>query len=145
MRATAKFTGGMSFEARIRDHVLKLDTVSPLGKDSGPSPKALLLPAILGCTGMDVVAFLKKHKVEFDSLDLSADAEVVETHPKIFQSVEVIFDVKGPRVDEAQVIRAVEESMTKYCGVSAMISKASPIFYTVRINDEIAIRGQARF
>ena len=36
------------------------------GENTGPRPKPLLIAALTGCTGMDVVSILKKMKVEFD-------------------------------------------------------------------------------
>ena len=38
------------------------------GNDSGPRPKVLMLVALGGCTGMDVVSLLKKMRVEFTAL-----------------------------------------------------------------------------
>jgi len=42
-----------------------------------------------------------------------------------------------------QVLKAVNLSMTKYCGVSAMIAKAAPIYYKVNINGSEVGSGQA--
>lgn len=146
MKSTVKFLGGMGFEADVQGHRLRMDLPPPNGKGEGPGPKILLLPAILGCAGMDIVSLLKKHRVAFDSFEMSAEAELTDSHPRIFQSVEVVFDLRGSAPDlESRAAEAARDSMTKYCGVSAMITKASPIFYTVRVNGEIAYRGQAQF
>lgn len=35
--------------------------------------------------------------------------------------------------------------MTKYCGVSFMVYKTSPIFYTIELNGETIFEGKAKF
>ena len=42
-------------------------------------------------------------------------------------------------------VEAVTLSMTKFCGVSAMVAPTSPIFYSVVVNGEIEGRDQAHF
>jgi putative redox protein len=121
-----------------------MDSTPPLGKDTGPSPKQLLLMSIAGCTAMDVVALLKKHKQAFERFEMRAQGELTAQHPKVFQSVELTYELAGP-IDRERVIEAVRLSMTQYCGVSAMIAKACPIKYIIRINGEQVARDEARF
>lgn len=146
MQATIKYNEGMKFTSRIRDHELVMDVSKPHGKDEGPSPKELLLPSIMGCTAMDVVALLGKWKVKFDSFEMTAEANTTDTQPKVFVQVDLIYDFKAaPDAGAEKFEEAVVQSMTKYCGVSAMITKACPIYYVIRLNGEIESRGQARF
>ena len=52
---------GMKFDAQIREHTTALDAkLEHGGKNEGPTPKELVLAGVCGCTGMDVVAILKK-------------------------------------------------------------------------------------
>ena len=139
---------GMQFEATIRDHKFQIDAkVEHGGKDTGPNPKELLLSAIMGCTAMDVASLMRKTRVEFDSFEVRGDAEPTEkgTHPIIYKKVDIIYSVKGQNVELEKVKKAVELSMTKYCGVSAMVSKAAPIFWKIEINGEIKADGEAKF
>lgn len=146
MQATLKYNEGMKFTARIRDHDVVMDIKAPHGKDSGPSPKELLLPSIMGCTGMDVVSVLKKWNIPFSSFEMSAEANTTNTQPKVFVQVDLIYDFVVPEGTSAEKFEeAVELSMTEYCGVSAMIAKGCPIYYVIRLNGEIESRGQARF
>jgi len=149
MKATLDWKDGMTFEARIREHAFTLDSPNPGGRDLGPSPKETLISSILGCTGIDVVAHLKKHKIALRGFSLTGNAESRETYPKIFSQIDVVFDVKAdlrdPEAELKHVLEAVELSMTKYCSVSAMVAPASPIFYTVVVNGEIEGRGEAKF
>ncbi|NJO25622.1 MAG: hypothetical protein HC867_07470 [Bacteroidia bacterium] len=57
----SEFAGGMSFTADIYGHKIIVDAKPDEGgEDSGPGPKTLMLASLAGCTGMDVVALLKK-------------------------------------------------------------------------------------
>ncbi|MBS1962853.1 MAG: OsmC family protein [Bdellovibrionales bacterium] len=149
MRASLEWKDGMTFVATARTHTFTLDTASLGGKDLGPSPKEALIAAVLGCSGIDVIAHLKKHRIGLRKFALHGNAESRETHPRIFPQIDVVFDLEvdlpDPESDLPKVIEAVELSMTKYCGVSAMVAPTSPIFYTVRVNGEIEGRGQADF
>ena len=52
---------GMAFETELNGHKLVIDAdQSNGGNDSGPRPKALMLVALAGCTGMDIVSILEK-------------------------------------------------------------------------------------
>lgn len=149
MKATLDWKDAMTFEAKVREHAFTLDTTGPGGKDRGPSPKETLIASVLGCSGMDVVSLLRKYRIELKSLRLTGNAESRESHPRIFPQIDLVFDVrvemKDPEADLPKVVEAVELSLTKYCGVSAMIAPTSPMFYTVLVNGEIEGRGQAKF
>jgi len=149
MKAVLKWKDAMTFEATVRQHSFNLDTSTLGGKDTGPSPKEYLLSSIAVCSGMDVVALMKKHKIEMTGFDLSSQGETRDAHPKIFKQVDLVFDLKinfkDKSVELPKVIESVNLSMRKFCGVSAMVNPTSPIFYTVMINGEIEHRDQAKF
>jgi putative redox protein len=145
MIVEATHAGGLEFHVRAGDHQVILDAKAPTGKDHGPSPKEMLLAAVLGCTGMDVAGLIKKYKMEPDEFSLIGEAIARDEHPKIFPRMDVIYRLKGKDLDAAKIQQAVELSMTKYCGVSAMVAEAAPIYYTIEINGEVTGKGQARF
>lgn len=149
MKATLAWKESMTFEAKVREHAFTLDSTHFGGKDRGPSPKETLIASVLGCAGMDVVTLLKKYRIDLKSFALTGNAESRELHPKVFPQIDVVFDLrvelKDPEGDLPKVLEAVELSMTKYCGVSAMVAPTSPIFYTVIVNGEIEGRGRAKF
>lgn len=126
---------GMSFKSTQYDHDIILDADEKVGgTDKGTRPKVLILTALAGCTGMDVVSILKKMKVSDFKLDISVEGELTEEHPKIYHSISVTYDFFGKELPEDKIKRAVELSETKYCGVSAMLRKASKITNSIRIN-----------
>jgi putative redox protein len=55
------------------------------------------------------------------------------------------FKVTGDQVQLEPVEKSVVMSLTKYCGVSAMISKVVPITYKIFINGELQATGKAHF
>jgi putative redox protein len=95
----------------------------------GASPKRILLASLAACTGADVVSILAKQHVAFDSLQISASGDVAEVHPKIYTAMKIIFEFKGKdlEAERAKIERAISLSKEKYCGVSAMLEKASKI------------------
>lgn len=131
--ASMNFYSGMLFFAKTtsgHDLIIDGDT-SVGGMDAGPRPKELLLYALMGCTGMDVVALLRKMKVidRMTSFRMEVDYEVASEHPKVYTKMHLKyyfkFDGEPPR---EQVEKAVNLSQEKYCGVSAMLKKAIPDF-----------------
>jgi putative redox protein len=126
----------MSFKSTQYGHDIILDADEKVGgTDKGTRPKVLLLTALAGCTGMDVVSILKKMKVTDYKLDISVDGELTEEHPKIYHTITVTFNFTGTELPEDKIKRAVELSETRYCGVSAMLRKAAQITNIIRINE----------
>lgn len=52
---------GMRFNALVQGHTVVMDAPERSGgNDEGPIPKPLVVTALAGCAGMDVVALLRK-------------------------------------------------------------------------------------
>lgn len=126
----------LAFEAEVDGHKIYLDSlVEHGGKHTGPRPKPLMMVALAGCTGMDVVAILSKMRVDVEDLHIEVEGDVTEEHPKRFEGMKVIYHVKGKDVSRKKVEKAVELSKTRYCGVSANFTKAFPITYEIIIEE----------
>ena len=121
----------MAFDSQIDNHTLRMDTGGLLGDDTGPSPKKLLLSSLAGCTGMDVVALLKKMRVPFTGMEIDIDADLTEEHPKVYSEIRLKYRIFGNDLNKGKIEKAVQLSQEKYCGVSAMLRKNSPINYTI--------------
>jgi putative redox protein len=129
---TTAHKGKMAFEAAIGSHNVIMDTVvEGGGEDSGPPPKKLLLATLAVCTGMDVVLLLQKMRVEYSDFDIVTEADLTEEHPKVFSHVEIIYRIKVDAASRDKVEKAVGLSQEKYCGISAMLRKNSPIAYRI--------------
>ncbi|MBV6438445.1 MAG: OsmC family peroxiredoxin [Haliscomenobacteraceae bacterium CHB4] len=130
---TTTWVGKLTFDSEVNNHIVRIDAKPPLGGNTGPGPKALLLTALTGCTGMDVAALLPKMRVAFDRLVIEAEAEQTEEHPKVYKSIKLTFRIAGKEVDEIKVRKAIELSQDKYCGVTAMLRAHCPITWELVI------------
>ncbi len=136
MKVVANWVEALAFDA-VSDHghTIRLDTTVENGSlDSGMSPKKLLLASLCGCSGMDVVDILTKMKVAFTKVDVSAEGEQTEEHPKVFVSINMVYRADVDQNDLDKLKRAIALSHEKYCGVSAMLAKHCPIDYKVELS-----------
>lgn len=132
----ASWKGNMKFEADLDGHSVVVDaTPEAGGEDAGPRPKKLMLVALAGCTGMDVVSLLKKMRVDFDDLNVIVEGDVTEEHPKHYEKMHVIYKIKGKNLDIEKVKKAVDMSQEKYCGVSAVYKKAMEVTYEIILEE----------
>lgn len=145
MNLKCRWSEKMRFVAEADRHEIPMDAKPPFGTDQDPTPKQLLVAAICGCTGMDVVSMLKKDRQPVDSLYIDAEATPTEgPAPVVFKKVHLVFNVTG-KIEARKLIDAVQLSQSKYCGVSAMVAKTVPISYSINLNNEIIGVGQADF
>ena len=128
----------MAFEAEITGHKVLMDAHSEVGgEDGGPRPKPLLVAALTGCTGMDVVSILRKMQVadDIESFEIKTETEMTEDHPKTYTKMHLIYEFKskGQPLPLAKIEKAVKLSQERYCGVSALFEKALELSYEIRI------------
>ena len=126
--------GDMEFETELNGHKLTVDASPEVGgHDKGPRPKILMLTALAGCTGMDVISILKKMKVELEGFNVYVDGTLTEEHPKHYEAMNIIYEFKGENLPEDKLKKAIELSQDKYCGVSALYKKAINLTYEIRL------------
>ncbi|MBI4302181.1 MAG: OsmC family protein [Chloroflexi bacterium] len=130
-QVTAKWVDGLQFVATGSDgHAIVLD-----GEGRGFSPSEILLAALAGCTGIDVIGILRKQRQKVSSLEIIVKGEQLPDPPWTYQKVEVEYVVKGEDIKESAVARAIELSETKYCSVGATISDKAKIVSSFRIEE----------
>jgi putative redox protein len=136
VRAFIKGVDGLTLAAKSDSgHWLVMDTDAEAGGTGGASkPLELVLMGLGGCTGMDVLSILRKMRVEVDRFEMVLDADRSEEHPKIFTRISVEYRLYGKAIDKDKVEKAIDLSRTKYCSVSAMLSKAVQIEFAYQIN-----------
>lgn len=117
------------FESRQEHNTISLDG----NKTNGFGPKALLLAGLAGCSGVDVVDILEKMRIEFTEFNITVEADQTEEHPRVFKDIHMTFSIKTDHENEGKVRKAIELSLNKYCGVSAMLKKNSAIDYQLVI------------
>lgn len=124
----------MSFETTLNGHKIILDADEAVGgTDKGPRPKALLLVSLAGCTAMDVISILGKMRVQPEAFRIETDGELTEEHPKYYHKLHLRYVFKGKDLPVDKLEKAVSLSQERYCGVSAMLSKAATITHEIVI------------
>jgi putative redox protein len=135
MKASVQWHSGQQFKGMSDQHQIAIDTsVSSGGTDTGMNPKQLLLASVCGCTGMDIIGMLEKMRVPFTRLEISADAEQTTDHPKVFISIHLTYRCDVSEADKDKLMKAIELSQTRYCGVSIMLKKHCPVTYQVELS-----------
>ncbi len=130
----AKWAGDMSFEAEINGHKIVVDANEETGgKNKGPRPKPLLMLALAGCTGMDVVSILAKMRVSIENFNVRIESELTEEHPKHYSNIHLIYEFKGENLPVEKLQKAIDLSLERYCGVYATLQKAVKTSYEIRI------------
>lgn len=126
----------MAFSAEVNGHEIMLDAAEKVGGENrGPRPKPLMLVALAGCTGMDVVSILKKMRVEVEDFNVSVEGDLTEEHPKQFSKMHVIYEFKGKDLPMDKLQKAVNLSEERYCGVSATYRQAMEITSEIKVTE----------
>lgn len=145
MKVSINWNEKMHFTGHCEKHHIEMDAKLPIGSDSAMTPKELVVQGLAGCTAMDVIALMKKHKQALSSFKVDVDVTKSEgPHPQVFTQAVIHFYLSG-QIDASIASESVKLSQTKFCGVSAMLSKAFPIYYHVYVNNEKVSQGQANF
>ena len=104
-------------------HALVLDTSQV---KTASTPIEMVLIALCGCTASDVVGILRKKREPFTALEVEAQAERADDHPRVFTQIRLVYRVRG-KVTHKAMEDAVRLSKEKYCSVSAMLEKTAKI------------------
>lgn len=133
--ARVTLVDGLRFDiATGSGHHLTLDTTDIAdGGNAGPTPMELLLVALGGCTGMDVISILRKMRQDVTAYDVQVRGTQVDEHPRVYAAITVEHTVVGRNLNAVLVNRAVELSAIRYCPVGATIGGATPITHVVHI------------
>ncbi len=122
------------FDTELDGHNLTIDLSKEAGgDDAGPRPKKLVLAAATGCTGLDVVEILKKMRINIKNFAMDVEAELTTEYPITYSSMKVIYEFEGENLPKEKIERACKLSFDNYCGVMALLKKAIPVTYEVRI------------
>ena len=133
---TTEWKTNLAFQSEINGHKLNMDApVAGGGNDLGPSPKKLLLAAIAGCSGMDVVSILKKMRVDFQNLSIEVSGDVSDEHPKYYERMHVVYEFTGKDLPMEKLEKAVKMSEETYCGVEALFRKAIEVTSEIRVKE----------
>lgn len=145
MKASISWQGDMEFEGLVDNHTVAMDAKAPIGKSKAATPKELVALGLGGCTAMDIIALLRKYKQPPKKFSIDVEIQPsTGSHPIVFEKAILSFFVEGD-IEAEKLMEAVHLSQSKFCGVSAMLSKALPIHYRVILNNLEVGTGAANF
>ncbi len=108
-------------------HGIILDTDFEGDIPAGNKPMELLLIALGGCTGMDVISILRKKRQKVTYFGLEIVGFRTEEHPRVFKEIKIKYILKGDDLSPGAIERAIELSQEKYCSISVMLKKTAKI------------------
>jgi putative redox protein len=90
-------------------------------RNAAATPVELLLVALGGCTGSDIVDILRKKREQITDYRIEVHGERRTDFPRSFKKIRLRHIIKGHNLSEAAVKHAVELSDSKYCSVAATL------------------------
>lgn len=132
MDLTINWNDKMAFSSETASgHQIKMDAAQEIGgENTGPRPTELLLNAVAGCTGIDIISILTKMRLEPSSFKMEVHGDRADDHPKRFTDIHIHYSLEG-ELPEDKVIRAIQLSKDKYCSVSHSLSANITASYSI--------------
>jgi len=103
---------------------------------TGCKPSELLLIALGGCTGYDVVSILEKKRQQLTGLEIYVTSQQDPHPPWAHRHIHVEYVVRGRNISEKAVARAIKLSTEKYCSVEATLRGVADITTSYRVIQE---------
>lgn len=135
-----KWTGELAFTGFTPSgHEIKMDAAEDVGgQNSGARPTELLLQALAGCTGIDIVMILKKMRLEPLTFRMEIEGTRAEEHPKRFTHYHIHYLLEG-ELPEDKVVRAIRLSKDTYCSVYHSLNASIEVSYSIN-----GVQGQQK-
>lgn len=132
MQATVTWNHKMGFSGETESgHLLAMDAAPENGGDNqAPRPTELLLHAVAGCTGIDIVSILEKMRLTLTSFEMDIEGERADDHPRRFTTISIHYRLEGD-LPEEKVRRAIALSKDKYCSVSQSLNAEIEVYYSI--------------
>jgi putative redox protein len=97
------------------------------GEGAGLRPKALMLSALAGCSGLDVASLIEKMKLDVSDFKIETSANLTEEDPKIYDKVSLEYHFYGSNLNKERLKKTVDLSLDKYCGVMEMFKQFAKV------------------
>lgn len=138
MTVRATLETGMRFDVETGSgHHIILDAAEHNGgQNSGPQPMEMLLVALAGCSGMDILTILRKKRQDITGYELRIHGTRAGEHPKVYLDITLEHVFSGHNIRPEAVERAIELTEERYCGASAMLGKTATIGHKFSIIED---------
>jgi putative redox protein len=130
-----KKEGAFHFEATNESgNMVQMDASPAIGgMNKGPRPMEMLIMALGGCSGIDIIQILEKQKIKVEDFRIRIEAErEKDAIPSLFKTIHINFFFKGD-LDTGKAERAVSLSLEKYCSVAKTLESTAKITSSITI------------
>ena len=128
---TATWKGDLTFVGRnIAGGTVQMGALD--GKP-GIGPMQLLLVAVAGCTGEDIVSILQKKRTKLTAMQVQVNGRRADDYPMVWTDIHITYLIWGEEIKTKDVEQAIKLSESKYCSVGLMLGKSSKITSEYRI------------
>jgi putative redox protein len=135
-RATVKWTGKGEFVGTDSTKHSVVLSMQDEDNATGMKPSELILVALGGCTGIDVISILKKRRQEVTGFEIELVGEQDPQPPWTYRRINVHYTLRGSNLKENAVERAIKLSEEKYCSVGVTLSGVAEITSSFEILNE---------
>ena len=120
---TLEWRGGFRFDSQDEHgHALTLDAPMADGDSfAGFTPGDMLLTALAGCSGIDVVNILLKQRQKVAGVRIRVSGRQNPEPPWTWEDVHLTYIIRGENVNPNLARRAISLSERKYCSIGATI------------------------
>jgi len=118
-----------------------MDDVTAYENDAGHGvgPMQLLLMAIGGCSGVDIVSILNKSRQDLQTFSIDVTGQKPDgVSPSLYSDIHIHYRLDG-QLDASKVRRAIDLSLGKYCSVARTLESTAKISYSFEVN---AVRSE---
>jgi putative redox protein len=128
---TAAWKGELTFEGR--NAAGGIVWMGPYRDQAGIGPMQLLLVAVAGCTGEDIVSILQKKRHKLDDMQIKVRGKRAVDYPRIWTEIQITYLLWGENLPLKDVEQAIQLSEEKYCSVGIMLRSSTQLTSTYRI------------
>lgn len=119
MKTRVDWKGKVAFSGIASSgHETKIDGAVEIGgQNNGIRPMELLLQAVAGCSGINVMWILEKMRLQPTSFYMELSGDRAKEPPKPFTHIHIHYVFEG-ELPEPKVARAIQLANDKYCSVT---------------------------
>jgi putative redox protein len=136
-------TGGQCVATGSGSHTVVMDAPAGRPEWAGFKPSELLLAALVGCTGVDFTSILAKQRQDVTSISAEVHGEQAQDPPWAYRTIDIVFTVRGKRLDRRAVDRALDLALERYCSVGATLAGTAAISHRAVIEQVEAVAAVA--
>jgi uncharacterized OsmC-like protein len=123
----------MRVDVHVREHVLEMDYPARPGMNA--TPLEVLLASLAACAANTLnLVLARKMGVSIESLEVEAKARRREEHPTVLTEIELVYHLRGEKLEAAVVERALRMAEDELCPVLNMLRPGTQIVSSWRMD-----------